>query len=97
MAQNLLSILKTEKISKFSLAVSHNSKIGDWISFPEIEAHAPEICRWRLCAQWAYSRLGKVLINNSGPSQDPDSEPTQDSGPDMGRSGAHVYKSFLTL
>ena len=33
-----------------------------------------------------YSRLGQVLINNSGPSQDPDSGPTQDSGPDLGRS-----------
>ena len=37
-----------------------------------------------------YSRLGQVLINNSGPSQDPDSGPTQDSGPDLGRSVCHA-------
>ena len=36
-----------------------------------------------------YSGLGQVLILNSGPSQDPDSGPTQDSGPNLRRSAGY--------
>ena len=42
-----------------------------------------------------YSGLGQVLTNNSGPSQDPDSGPTQDSGPDLRRSATKYVHQFL--
>ena len=41
-----------------------------------------------------YSGLGQVLILNSGPSQDPDSGPTQDSGPNLRRS-VRIFKSEI--
>ena len=37
-----------------------------------------------------YSGLSQVLINNSGPSQDLDSGRSQDSGPDLRRSGPRL-------
>ena len=37
------------------------------------------------------SGLGHVLIYYSGPTQDPDSGPTQDSGPILPRSGLRFY------